>query len=102
MNYGELRPYLDVARAQVATEIGYADKYIPELKGISAVWKEFEPAFYNNIVSLSQKYVTNRIAEIAAKFPLGGPTGNDAVAKLLYESEELKKSIGQITFPLDK
>jgi chitinase len=84
------------------TEIGYTDKYMPELKGILAIWKEFEPAFYNDIVTRSQDYVTNRIASIAAKFPLGGPTGNDAVTKLLYESEELKKSISQIAFPLGK
>ncbi|KAJ5462318.1 hypothetical protein N7530_010523 [Penicillium desertorum] len=102
LELGELRPYLDQARAQLATEIGYADKYIPELKGMSAIWKEFEPAFYNHIVSTSQKYVTNRIAEIAQKFPLGNPTGNDAVTKLSYGSEELKKSISQITFHLKK
>jgi chitinase len=86
----------------LATEIGYADKYIPELRGMSAIWKEFEPAFYNHIISTFQKYMTNRIAEIAQKFPLGSPTGNDAVTKLLYESEELEKSISQITFPLKK
>lgn len=80
----------------------YADKYMPELKGILAAWEEFEPAFYKDIVSTSQKYVTNRIATIATKFPLGGPLGNDAVTKLLYESEELKKSISQIAFSLGK
>lgn len=82
------------------TEIGYANKYIPDLKGISSALKEFEPVFYNNIMSISHNYVSNRITEIAAKFPLGVSAGNEAVTKLLYESEELKKALPQISFPL--
>ncbi|KAJ6071566.1 hypothetical protein N7499_009580, partial [Penicillium canescens] len=100
MKHEELAKALDETRAQVITEMGYADKYIPDLKGISSAWKEFEPAFYNNIVSISHNYVSNRITEIAAKFPLGGSAGNEAVTKLLYESEELKKALPQISFPL--
>lgn len=99
LNYGELRPYLDIARAEVVTEMGYADKYIPDLKGILAAWKEFEPAFYNHIVSTSHTYVSNRIAQIAAKFPLGGSVSNEAVKKLVYESEQPKKALTQIRFP---
>jgi chitinase len=82
--------------------MGYADKYIPDLKGILAAWNEFEPAFYSHIVSTSHNYVSNRIAEIAAKFLQGGSMGNEAVTKLVYESEELKKALSQIKFPLTK
>lgn len=100
MKHEALAKSLDETRAKVITEMGHADKYIADLKGISSAWKEFEPAFYNHIVSISHNYVSNRITEIAAKFPLGGSAGNEAVTKLLYESEELKKALPQISFPL--
>lgn len=78
---------MDAARAQLAKEMEYADKYMPELKGILAIWKEFEPAFYADMVNVAQQNFLSRISQIAAKYPLGGSVSNDAVTKLIYESE---------------
>lgn len=91
---------MDAARAQVAKEMEYADKYMPELKGILAIWTEFESAFYSNMVKVAQENFLSRIAQIAAKYPLGGSVSNDAVTKLVYESEQLKKAVDQIAFKL--
>ncbi|KAJ5896531.1 uncharacterized protein N7473_005930 [Penicillium subrubescens] len=100
LNYGELRPYMDAAWAQVAKGMEYADKHMPELKGILAIWKEFEPAFYSNMVKVAQDNFLSRISQIAAKYPLGGSVSNDAVTKMIYEYEQLKKAVDQIAFKL--
>ena len=72
---------------------------MPELKGILAIWKEFEPAFYDQIVKHSQNFLTTRIGLIHQKFPLGGTSG-DIVSKMVYEAEQLKKAVDQIAFKL--
>lgn len=50
VNDAVLRDYLDQGRAALVKEIGYADKYMPELKGVLVIWKEFEPASYAEVV----------------------------------------------------
>jgi chitinase len=70
---------------------------MPGLEGMLAIWKEFEPAFYENLVQHGQTYLTTRIGLIHQKFPLGGATG-DVVSKVVYEAEQLKKAIDQIAF----
>ncbi|OGE51111.1 hypothetical protein PENARI_c014G00094 [Penicillium arizonense] len=99
LNYPELRPHFDAARAALQKEFEYADKYMPELKGILAIWKEFEPAFYDQIVKHSQNFLKTRIGLVHQKFPLGG-ISDDIVSKVVYEAEQLKKAVDQIAFKL--
>lgn len=80
-------------------EFQLADEHMPELQGIHAIWKEFEPAFYAQVVQFAQDYVNNRLLAISQKFPLGG--GNVVVRQLVYEAQQLSKSVSQIKFPLD-
>lgn len=68
-------------------------------RGILAIWKEFEPAFYEQIVTHAQNFVNTRIGMIHQKFPLGGASG-DLVSKVVYEAEQLKKAVNQIKFKL--
>ncbi|KAF4224513.1 hypothetical protein CNMCM8980_007536 [Aspergillus fumigatiaffinis] len=92
LNDAGLANSFDQARLLLAKEIEYADQYMPELKGILAIWKEFEPDFYANAVKFASTFVSGRIAEINQKFPLGGTLGNPAVSKLVYEASLLAKA----------
>lgn len=65
------------------------------------IWKEFEPAFYAEVVRFAQEYVNSGILGITQKFPLGGSVGNLAVTKLVYEAEQFSKAVSEIKFPTD-
>jgi hypothetical protein len=90
---------LDTARQDLQTEIAEADKYMPQLKGILDICKEFEPDYYARAVDKATEYVPARVTRINDQMQLGGTLNNLATAMLIDGAARLKEAIYQIELP---
>lgn len=92
------RAFMAAGRTLTA-EMRHADEFIPELKGILAAWKEWEPDYYDHVVSLATAWLTNRGAMVAQKFA-GGVANNPNALKLVSEAALIVSQVGRIKSPL--
>ncbi|KAG6197388.1 hypothetical protein E4U50_007948 [Claviceps purpurea] len=83
----------------LTAEMSRADEYMPELKGILEAWKEWEPDYYNHVVSNARNWLISRGAMIAQKFSVH-PAENPNALKLVSEAARIVSQIGQIRSPL--
>ncbi|KAK8109874.1 hypothetical protein PG999_008011 [Apiospora kogelbergensis] len=81
------------------TEMGHADEFTPDLKGILAAWKEWEPDYYDRVVSEATTWLTTRGAMVAQKFA-GSVANNPAASKFVSEAALVVSQAGQIKSPL--
>ncbi|KAG6039145.1 hypothetical protein E4U41_003161 [Claviceps citrina] len=93
------RAFMEAGRA-MTKEMGYADQYMPELKGIQAAWLEWEPDYYAHVASLATTWLMVRGGMISQKFGADA-AGNEAALKLVSEAALLVSQVGQIKSPLD-
>lgn len=96
LNHEHLQGALSTARQDLMAEIGKADKYMPELKGILDIWKEFEPDYYARAVEKATEYMLARITKINSQMPLGGTLNNPVAAMLIDRAARLKEAMNQI------
>jgi chitinase len=96
LNHEHLQGALSTARQDLVAEIGKADKYMPELKGILDIWKEFESDYYARAVDKATEYMLARITRINCQMPLGGTLNNPAVAMLIDGAARLKEAMNRI------
>ncbi|OJJ42141.1 hypothetical protein ASPZODRAFT_20739 [Penicilliopsis zonata CBS 506.65] len=89
---------LTEARTAFLMEIARADKYMPELKGLLSIWKEFEPDFYATMVRFAASWINARIQQVHDRFPAGGSIDNPAVLKLLYDVKLISIATNRIKF----
>uniref|UniRef100_A0A0N7HV81 chitinase n=1 Tax=Hypocrella siamensis TaxID=696354 RepID=A0A0N7HV81_9HYPO len=82
----------------LTNEMQHADEFIPELKGILAAWKEWEPDYYEVVTSKATKWLVDRGGLIAGKFV--NTVNNPAAVKLASEAAQLVAQAGQIRSPL--
>ncbi|KAM7215378.1 hypothetical protein V8F06_009239 [Rhypophila decipiens] len=69
------------------------------LKGILAAWKEWEPDYYNRVVSLATEWVILRGGMVTQTFA-SGAANNPAALKLASEAAQVVAQVGQIKSPL--
>ncbi|KAM0477469.1 hypothetical protein ACHAPX_005782 [Trichoderma viride] len=72
---------------------------MPELKGILAAWKEWEPDYYDHVVSLAKNWLITRGGFIAQEFA-GDLANNPAALKLVSSAAQVVSQIDQIKSPL--
>lgn len=99
LNDAVLNRAFSLAGKTLTNEMSHADEFIPELKGILAAWQEWEPDYYNHVVSLATEWLTTRGAMVAQKFA-GDVANNPAALKLVSEAAQVVSQVGQIKSPL--
>ncbi|UNI22105.1 Chitinase [Purpureocillium takamizusanense] len=99
LNDAVLQRAFTAAGKTLTAEMAHADEFIPELKGILEAWKEWEPDYYNHVVSLATEWLTSRGAMITQKFG-SGIANNPAALKLTSEAAQIVSQVGQIRSPL--
>ncbi|GAM41997.1 hypothetical protein TCE0_043r15580 [Talaromyces pinophilus] len=85
LNHEHLQGALSTARQDLVAEIGKADKYMPELKGILDIWKEFESDYYARAVDKATEYMLARKGR-SSENPLVIKTGKYYI--VLFYAEE--------------
>ncbi|KAG6238482.1 hypothetical protein E4U25_001673 [Claviceps purpurea] len=101
LNDAVLHRAFTAAGKTLTTEMSHANDFIPELKGILAAWKEWEPDYYNHVVANAQGWLTTSGALIAQKFA-GDMAKNPSALILVSETARILSQIGQIKSPLSK
>ncbi|UKZ93576.1 uncharacterized protein TrAFT101_008486 [Trichoderma asperellum] len=99
LNDAVLHRAFTAAGKTLATEMKYADEFIPELKGILAAWKEWEPDYYDHVVSLATNWLLTRGGLINQKFA-GSVENNPAALKLVTSAAQIVSQVGRIKSPL--
>ncbi|ORY61583.1 uncharacterized protein BCR38DRAFT_411445 [Pseudomassariella vexata] len=100
LNDAALHVSFVAAGKTLTREMGYADNYIPELKGILAAWKEWEPDYYAEVVSRASGWFTDRTRLIMQRFPNSGTLKNPAIMKFVYDTTLLAAQRDRIKSPL--
>lgn len=97
MNGQAIRPMVEAVREAQLKEIQNMEAHIPELKGILAIWKEFEPAYYAMVESKAGTWAAELTAYITLTMGNGaGLSGNKAM--LAYTAQQLSKRLGELKF----
>ncbi|KAK2611936.1 hypothetical protein QQS21_002042 [Conoideocrella luteorostrata] len=80
---------------QLTAEIGYMDSYIPELKGIKAIWLEFVPAMRTAVSNKAVSFITMAHGTIFDEIPA-------AVAAGVPHLEQLRDDVNFFLNNVDK
>lgn len=99
LNDAALHRAFTAAGLTLTSEMKNADEFMPELKGILAAWKEWEPDYYDHVVSLATEWLIVRGGLIAQTFA-GDIANNPAALKLVSSAAMILSQVNRIKSPL--
>jgi hypothetical protein len=103
MNDPTVTKYVESVRKDTLQEIQNMEQYMPELKGILDVWKEFEPAHFDMASKTAVEFVREAAAQVVKTYGTGAGQP-DYIRQVAYMARQFAqpKMLEKLKFTLDR